>query len=227
VTVTGGTTVPAPFVSDSFARTVTNGLGTADLGGTWSTSGSASNFSVSPGAAALKLLTPGTQLSAYLGSTTRTDTDMRVTIAADKVATGGGLYLSVEGRRVSLNNEYLARVRVNATGSVRISLAALKGTSTVTTIQPEIELPGITYAPNLQLTVRFQVTGTGPTTLRLKVWPASAAEPTAWQMSGTDTTTALQAPGAVGLTAYLSSSATNAPVVLRMSALTARSTAAQ
>jgi PKD repeat protein len=226
VTVGGGTPEPAPFVSDSFARTVSSGLGTADLGGVWSTGGTASNFSVSAGAAALALRTPGTQLSAYLGSTTRNDTDLRLTLAADKVATGGGLYLNVVGRRVSLNNEYFGRVRIDATGSVRISLAALKGTSTVTTIQPEIALPGITYTPNLQLAVRLQVTGTGPSTLRLKVWPASATEPAAWQMSASDTTAALQAPGAVGLTAYLSSSATNAPVVVRMSALTARPTAA-
>jgi hypothetical protein len=226
VTVTGGTTQPPPFVSDSFARTVANGLGTADVGGPWTTGGTASNFAVSPGAAALTLRPPGTTLSAYLGSTLRTDTDLRLTLAADKVADGGGLYLSVVGRRISLNNEYFARVRVYSTGSMRISLAALKGTSTATTIQPEIVLSGVTYAPGLQLIMRLQVTGTGPTTLRLKVWPASGTEPAAWQMSATDPTAALQAAGAVGLTAYLSSSATNAPVVLRMSSLTARPTAA-
>jgi PKD repeat protein len=226
VTVTSTPPPPAPFVSDSFNRTVSNGLGTADVGGAWTLVGTASNFAVAPGAAALTLRTAGTQLSAYLGATTRTDTDLNLTLATDKVADGGGLYLSVVGRRISLNNEYFARVRVYSTGSVRISLAALNGTSTATTIQPEIALPGITYTPGLQLTVRLQVTGTGPTTLRLKVWPASGSEPAAWQMSATDTTATLQAPGATGLTAYLSSSATNAPVVLRMSALTARPTTA-
>jgi hypothetical protein len=72
------------------------------------------------------------------------------------------------------------------------------------------------------LNVRLQVTGTSPTTLRLKVWPATAAEPAAWQLTGTDSAAGLQVAGAVGVTAYLSSGATNAPIVLRMSGLSAR-----
>lgn len=225
VTVTATPPQPVPFVSDSFNRTVVNGLGTADLGGTWTTTGTASNFAVSPGAAALTLRTAGTQLAAALGSTTRTDSDVRVTVAADKVGTGGGIYVDVVGRRVGLNNEYRARVRLLSTGAVAISLVALRGTSTVVTIQSELALAGVTYAPGMQLNVRLQVTGTGPTTLRLKVWPATATEPTGWQRSATDATASLQSAGAVGISSYLSSSATNAPVVLRMSGLTARPTA--
>ncbi len=66
---------------------------------------------------------------------------------------------------------------------------------------------------------------TAGTTVRLKVWPAGQPEPAAWQTTATDTTAALQAPGAVGIGAYLSSSATNAPVTVRVSGLSARPTA--
>ena len=62
----------------------------------------------------------------------------------------------------------------------------------------------------------MQVTGTNPTTVRLKVWPATQPSPPAWQTTGTDTFAALQNPGAVGLTTYLSGSVTNAPVVVRL-----------
>ena len=48
------------------------------------------------------------------------------------------------------------------------------------------------------LLLRLQVTGTNPTTIRAKVWKSGAAEPSAWQVSTTDTTAKLQAAGAVG-----------------------------
>jgi hypothetical protein len=56
------------------------------------------------------------------------------------------------------------------------------------------------------------------------VWPASTVEPGAWQTTATDTTPALQGPSSVGITAYASGSLTNAPVTVRLSALTARPT---
>ena len=82
----------------------------------------------------------------------------------------------------------------------------------------------VTYSAGSQLNVRMQVTGTNPTTVRLKVWPATQPEPTAWLSTATDTFAALQNPGAVGRTGYIPSGVTNTPVVLRFSALTARPT---
>ena len=70
--------------------------------------------------------------------------------------------------------------------------------------------------------MRFQVTGTNPTTVRAKVWKVGAAEPAAWLVSTTDSTAALQAAGGVGMWVYLSSAATNAPVVATFDDLVAR-----
>jgi hypothetical protein len=162
----------------------------------------------------------------YLGGTTRTDTDYRFTLSLDKVPTGSGAYLDVVGRRVGTNTEYRARMVMASTGRITVQLTALKGTATPVAVASAVTLPAtITYAANTQLSVRMQVTGTNPTTVRLKVWPASQTEPAAWQTTGTDTYAALQAPGAVGLTAYLSSSVTNVPVTVRLSNLNARPTA--
>ena len=69
--------------------------------------------------------------------------------------------------------------------------------------------------------IRIQVTGTNPTSVRARVWSASAAEPTTWAVTATDTTAALQVAGGVGAVGYLSSSATNAPVVARFDELRA------
>src|SRR3954468_3243935 len=222
VTVTQPTG-PVDFATDTFNRTVSNGWGTADLGGNWTTSGTAAKFSVTPQTGNIVLPAAGNTRSVYLGSTTRTDTDYRFTLSLDKVPTGSGAYLDVVGRRVGTNTEYRARLVMASTGRITVQLTALKGTSTPVAVASAVTLPAtITYGANTQLNVRMQVTGTNPTTVRLKVWPASQAEPTAWQTTGTDTYAGLQSAGAVGLTAYLSSSVTNVPVTVRLSNLSAR-----
>ncbi len=228
-TVVHGVTVTAPgqldpFVVDSFGRTVAAGLGSADLGGAWTTTGGTTDYSVSGGAGVLNLRA-GRTLNAYLGATTRTDTDLRLSLALDKVPVGGPAYLTIEGRRVATNNEYGGRVRVSPTGAVTVQLTALKGSSTVVVLQPEVTLPGVTYTAGSKLAVRLQVTGTNPTTVRMKAWPAGTTEPVAWQRSVTDTAATLQVPGSVGILPYLSSAASNAPVPLRMIELSATPTA--
>jgi PKD repeat protein len=227
--VTGSVTVTAPppgpvdFVADRFSRTTSNGWGSADTGGAWSAAGSLANVAVSGGTGALTLPSAGQGRSVWLGSTTRTDTDLRLTLALDKVPTGNGAYLDVVGRRVSTNNEYRARMVMSSNGRITVQLTALRGTSSPVALASAVILPPtITFGAGTQLNVRMQVTGTDPTTVRLKVWPASQAEPPAWQTTATDTTAALQAPGAVGMSSYLSGSATNGPIVLRLDDLTAR-----
>jgi hypothetical protein len=222
-TVTRGTPPPdAAFVADSFGRTVANGLGTADAGGAWTTVGTASNFSVGGGAGQLNLRAAGTKLTGYLGATKRIDTDLRMTLALDKVPAGNPVYLTLTGRRVGTNNEYRTSMVVQPTGRVTASLQALRGSSTAATVASAVVVPGVTYTAGKRLNVRMQVTGANPTTLRFKAWPATAAEPSSWLRTATDMGAGLQTAGAVGLTAYLSSATTNAPVVVRMSDLTAR-----
>ncbi len=220
VTATGQ---PTPFVIDNFGRTLTSGFGTADVGGPWTVSPTTS-FSVA-GGVGLVSMAAGTTRNATLASTTRTDCDLRTTLSLDKAATGGGLYLDVLGRRINSTNDYRVRVRFNANGSVGLTLGGLKGSSTLTALSASVTVPGLTYTPGQQLELRFQVTGTNPTTLRARVWPTGQAEPTTWLVSATDSFAGLQVAGAVGLQPYLSSSATNAPIVIRIDNLVARPTA--
>ena len=226
VTVTAATPPPPPptgaaFVTDSFGRTVAGGLGSAEVGGPWTTVGTATNFAVSPGAAALTLRTAGTELTAYLGATTRTDTDLTMTVTPDKLPGGNGVYLDVTGRRVSSGNEYRAGLVLQSSGRVTAGFGALRS-GAESSIGATTQLTGVTFAAGTALNVRVQVTGTSPTTLRLKVWAAGTAEPAAWQLTATDSGAGLQTAGAVGVTAYLSSSAANAPVTLRIGSLSAR-----
>ena len=54
-------TAPAPqaLAADTFGRTITNGLGVADVGGAWTIAGTASNFAVADGRASMNVAAAG------------------------------------------------------------------------------------------------------------------------------------------------------------------------
>jgi len=219
VTVSNAAT-PVLFAQDGFARTVSNGWGTADVGGAWTVGGTASNYSVAGGVGRMSL-TAGGNRSASLGSVSQSAVDVGVKLSMDKDQTGGGTYVAVIGRRVDASNDYRVKLRVQAGGAVTAQLVrVVAGTETV--IQSVATVPGLTWAASDVLNLRFQVSGTGTTNLAAKFWKDGTLEPAGWTLQSTDTTAGLQAAGGVGLWAYLSGSATNAPIVLSVDDFSAR-----
>lgn len=214
-------TAPGVLAADAFGRTASNSLGTADTGGAWSTTGSTTNYSVSAGTGRLRLPAAGNSNYAYLPAVSSASTELYLEAASDKPASGSGLYLSAIGRRIAGAGEYRCKVTVTASGAVSLSLVRTSSTGAETTIQAAVVVSGVNYAVGDKLSVRLQVTGTGTTTVRARVWETGTAEPAAWQRSATDTSAALQGPGAVGFTSYLSGSATNAPVTVLLDNLLA------
>ena len=103
------------------------------------------------------------------------------------------------------------RAKLLPSGAVALSTSAVVGG--VETPLASTAVAGLVVSPGQQLRLRLQVTGTSPTTVSARAWLAGTAEPTAWQLTSTDSAAALQAPGAVGLISYLSGSAT-APVTV-------------
>ncbi|MDQ1730827.1 MAG: trimeric autotransporter adhesin [Pseudonocardiales bacterium] len=219
LTAPGGT----PFASDRFARTVSNGFGAADVGGAWAVAGNPASYSVGGGAAAMRMASPASQVTATLPPTS-SDTDLSFNLSSDKLSTGNGVYLTVTGRKLAANNEYRARLRITSANTVRMYLSRLVG-GAETAMTSDQDVAGISYSAGMALTIRLQVTGTSPTVVRSKLWPAGGSEPAGWQASAVDSTTALQAAGSIAITSYLASSATNAPVTVRISSLTAKPTA--
>jgi PKD repeat protein len=215
---------PATAAADAFERSASNGFGSADTGGAWTVSATATNYSVSGGAGRIVLPSTGVNRWAYLTGLSRTDADSVVTLSSDKAATGGGVHLALAGRRVAANTEYRARVRLTSSGAVALAVTRLVGSTTETLVGSELTVPGLTAAAGTPLRVRFVVTGTNPTMLRAKVWAAGGTEPVTWQIQTTDSTAALQAPGGIGVFSFLSSTATNAPVTVSVDDLEVRST---
>ena len=208
----------SPFASDTFGRTAATGFGSADTGGAWTTSPAASH-SVASGTGRMTISSAGVNRTAYLGSATATSTDVTMSMSLDKVPTATA-YLEVTGRRVGTNLEYDGLVKITSSGAVQAGLrrytspSAADVTAAVGT--------GITYTAGSTLNVRLQVTGTSPTTLRMKIWPASGSEPANWQVTGTDSTASLQAAGAPGVRSYQGGSPTNLPIVMQVDNFVAR-----
>ncbi len=218
-TANGTVTVTAPpanavLAADVFGRTTTNGFGTADTGGPWSVSGGSSNFAVNNGTGAITLGVGGASRTAYLNSVSTAPFDGSVTVSADKIANGGGMYLSLVGRRAD-NNDYRAKVKIGSNGAVSLYLVRVINDSQ-TTLGGPVNIAGLTMGVNDPIVIRLKLDGTAPTTISGKVWRASGTEPATWNLTVSDSTAALQKAGSPGLIGYLSGSATNVPVTLRV-----------
>jgi PKD repeat protein len=208
------------FVDDIFDRTTTTGWGTATLGGPWTVTGSAKNLSVSPGTGTSKQAAAGSLNRVSLNNVSVTSADVTTAFSLDQIPTGGGAIVAVQGRAAA-GQEYQVRIRFLNTGQIKVAITRHDSVANGEwLIGSEVALP-TPYTAGTPLNVRLQVYGTSPTTLKAKVW-TGATEPTAWTVSQSDSTAALQVPGSVGLSTYLSGSATVFPVTLSFTRYTAR-----
>ena len=218
--VTQQVTVTAPptgsvIAQDAFARTIVNGWGSADVGGTWTVSPANGVSSVADGTARLVMAAAGSRPVSVLGSVSARDLDARFVMSLDKRPTPSSSRIDqfVLLRRNG-TTEYRGMVRVLGTGAVRVGVVrTINGRNTA--LDGTALVPGITYAAGDALNVRTQVVGTAPATLRIKVWRVGTPEPASWTLTRTDTTAALQVAGAFGLSPYLATGSTNAPVEAR------------
>lgn len=201
---------PLPLAADTFNRTLASGWGNADTGGAWTVSGGAANYAVAPGYGQ-QTAPAGSSRTSSLNAVSSTSTDTTAQFSTTTLPTGGGTYVSAIGRLVGAT-DYEARVWIKSTGQVQLQL--LQGSTTLAAAN----IAGITYNAGDTLSVRVQVTGTNPTTIRASVWSASQTAPANWQLQATDTTAALQTAGSVGLREYLSATSTTTPVIVRYSA---------
>ncbi|WP_256794747.1 LamG-like jellyroll fold domain-containing protein [Terrabacter sp. Ter38] len=197
------------IAADAFSRTVTAAWGAADAGGSWTTTTAASNFAVD-GAAGTMRVAAGSGPSAYLSAVSATDVDLRTTLAVNNPGTGGGLYASLVGRR-SGTNDYRLKVRLGPSDTTVYLVRTVGGAETVLA---STVAPGLVVAAGDSLELRLRLSGTGTTTLEGKLWRTGSPEPGAWLLVASDTTAALQAPGTVGLYAFLSGSATITPITV-------------
>ncbi len=202
------TTPPTAF--DRFERSTSGGWASADTGGSYSHTGSSAAFAVTGGTGTVTLPKANTAYGAYLNAVKVTNADLSVSATSDQPASGYRQALYLVARRVRANTEYRARVQATNT-QLYLQLQKVVDGKT-TQLGSSVKLSGISYAAGQPVRLRLQASGTAPTTLRLKAWPGGTGEPADWQLSRSDSQSALQTAGGVGLRAQLPAGAANAPV---------------
>jgi hypothetical protein len=177
---------------------------------------SAANSSVN-GTTGSVVHTAGSTRRALLNGVSVADVNLTGQVASNKSTSVGQIVAGLIARQVDATNFYQARVRILTGGAVALQLT--RGSTSV--LLADATVAGLTYAPGDVLNIRFQVNGTGPTTLQAKVWRAGTTEPAGWLLTATDGTAVLQNAGVVGFESYVSASATNAPVTVTLDNYTA------
>lgn len=193
------------IAKDAFERTAASSWGTADVGGSWTTTGGAAAFSVGDGVGKFALA-PAATREARLAGVSGTQTVTSLTLASSNATNGGAFNLTVNGRQVG-SDTYSGRVKVEANGAIRLYLLRNE-----TAIGNSVVLSG-NYTAGEKLSVALSVRGTSPTALSLKVWRTGTTEPVNPQLQATDTTAALQVAGSVGLKMAVSSVSTVSTVI--------------
>ncbi len=161
----------------------------AATGGSYSHTGSGTAFAVTGGAGTVTLRSAKTVYGAYLNAVKIASVDLSVSVSSDKPASGYRQAVYLVARRVRSNTEY--RIRVQATTSqVWLQLQKVVDAKSTSLGKP-VGLPGISYVAGKTLRLRLLATGTAPTSLRVKAWPADTSEPGDWQLTRSDTQTAL------------------------------------
>ncbi len=198
MTATAGTS----GASDAFTSTTSNGWGTADIGGSWSTAGgTASEYSTNGTTARVAVAAVNASRYTYLSAKAYADVDMIVDAATGVLATGGPHYVGLIARYVDTSNSYYARLSFETTAALTLTLQ--KRVGGVQTDLATATVPG-THVANTLFRIRFKVDGSS---LKAKAWLASSEEPYAWQAEATDTS--LTAGGSIGTRSILSATNTN------------------
>ena len=198
ITMSPRAALPTGFATDTFNRTVSNGWGTANIGGTWS--GSSSTFSVTPGRATI--VASSSVPATFLSKSTAQNVDVLAWIspaASGTVTADVGVlarYMPASGKFYQVSAYY-----ANATNGGNY-VVQLKWKPNNVQIRPDFNtsIPGGTA-----VWIRVEAIGVSPTLLQWKIWQDGTPEPSAWTDSGTDNTAGLQGAGGIGCNAFASS----------------------
>lgn len=205
---------PAPQlqISDGFGRTVVDGWGSAPGAGPYALTGPSGDFDVT-GSAGTMRAAPDANRAASLDGVSARDVRGTFRVRTDRLAAGAPTFAYLDARRSDSGSEmYRIKVEFGSTRDVWLQATRVIANGE-TSIGPLVDT-GITHSAGTFLTVRFEITGAAPTTLRARAWADGQGEPSTWQVSATDATGALQGPGALGLRTYVSENTTNGPVLV-------------
>lgn len=190
---------------DAFGRTVSNGWGSADLGGAWTTSGGvAGDYAVGSGVGTHAVTAAATSRLTYLNGLSLGDVDVAVTVTLPVTNITGApaepANIAVRG----VGSDYvMVRLQIETDESVKIGILTAAGAVLAT----PATVTGLTHSSAQALRVRVVAEGQ---TVKARVWAATASEPATWHTTATGTTAQVLAAGYVGVRSGLATGNTNA-----------------
>src|SRR3954471_16800269 len=207
-----GAAADAILASDSFTRARPSTWGTADVGGAYAIGGGTGTFAVDGQHGTMALAKAGANLFAALPVATR-DVDITVRIAVDKVPVGGSIYAYAIGRRNGLD-EYRSKVMFKPDRSLAVGASIVVNGAETAVGGPPQTIAGMTYSAGGFVWLHTTMSGISPTVVRVKAWADGTAEPSAWQLTASSSSTAIQNPGGAGVRAYMGAGVSNLPLTV-------------
>jgi trimeric autotransporter adhesin len=198
VALTAQTTAAAAGLQDSFDRSASSGWGTSTSGSAWRADRNPAAASVSAGSGQLRL--SGPQTSAELVSTQPAAADVSAVLDLAQSSVQGDQFLSLLLRR-SAAADVRVRVTLAADGAVRLSAVTRSG-STERLLASPVTVAGLRHAAGKALRLEAQVAGSGPVSLRARIYASGTTAPATWPLAATATSGVPTSAGSVGIAAY-------------------------
>jgi hypothetical protein len=210
----------ATHAQDGYGRSVSDGWGTADVGGSWTNTDA--DHDVAGGVGTVNVAASSSN-DATLESVSVKDFTLTWRLLVDKTPTGDSVSRRIMFRVVSYGggNWYWLLLNWFADGGFALQLQKVVGGSPSIIVGADIESRE-PQSNSLWFTVKIEASGT---TLRAKAWREDHSEP-GWDIDTTDSESVLQAAGGVGLR-IASGAISNAPIVASFDDLSVTSGAEQ
>lgn len=194
---------PTILVKDAFARSVTNGWGTADVGGPWRVDSDVlSSFRVD-GARGLIVAPNHRPRNAIATSGYGLDVSGLVSFSIDRVPDNPGRFYTIQvyARRDDRfsDGDYYYRYRIRAFGTGKMDVRMEKSVDGDRDWVSDLKSIPTVWKPGQRYWIRWESLGASPTTLRIRVWPVGTTEPSTWQSSVAVTEPALNVAGTTGI----------------------------
>lgn len=170
--------------TDTFNRTVANGLGSADSGQAYTLFGVATQFSVAPSTAQIAITSVGDKIG-YIDLQT-SDVDITAQVALSGVPATNLATAGFAAKLSTTSNYYVGSMMVATGGamSLRFSKVVGGGLSTLSTTSL-----GLSYVANTFYNLRFSVRWSQAlqtNILQLRLWAVGSTEPGGWMATTTD-----------------------------------------
>lgn len=171
--------------SDTFNRTVANGLGTATSGQAYTLFGVATQFSVAPSQASIAIATAGDKLG-YIDLRT-SDIDVTAQVALTAVPATNLATVGFVSKLSTTSNYYNATMMVATGGAVSLRFSKVVGGGLVTISTTAVA--GLTYTANTFYNLRYSIFWSRllqTNVMSLKLWLVNTTEPGGWMATATD-----------------------------------------